>query len=44
MTGVPETYLVDAEGRIRYRHVGALTERVWQEVLRPLIRDLERPS
>jgi len=44
VTGVPETYLVDAEGRIRYRHVGALTERVWQEVLRPLIRDLERPS
>lgn len=44
VTGVPETYLVDAEGRIRYRHVGALTEQVWQEVLRPLIRDLERPS
>ena len=34
--GAPETYLVDAEGVIRYRHVGVVDDRVWREVLQPL--------
>lgn len=29
--GAPETYLVDAEGIIRYRHVGVVTPQVWNE-------------
>ena len=38
--GVPETYVVDGTGRIRYRHVGPLTaEDVKREVL-PLIEQL----
>lgn len=28
--GAPETFLIDAEGRIRYRHVGDVNERVWR--------------
>ncbi|MDN7136686.1 DsbE family thiol:disulfide interchange protein [Pseudidiomarina sp. 1ASP75-14] len=28
--GAPETFLIDADGRIRYRHVGDVNERVWQ--------------
>lgn len=28
--GAPETYVIDAEGIIRYRHVGVLDEKVWQ--------------
>ena len=36
--GAPETYLVDAGGIVRYRHVGVVDERVWQEVLEPLYR------
>ncbi len=39
--GAPETYLVDAGGIIRYRHVGVVDERVWREVLQPLYRELE---
>ncbi len=39
--GAPETYLLDARGVIRYRHVGALDERVWQEDFLPRIRVLE---
>lgn len=35
--GVPETYLVDAAGIIRYRHVGPLTPAVWQEFFIPLL-------
>lgn len=28
--GAPETYVIDAEGVIRYRHVGAVDQQVWQ--------------
>ncbi|MAT92096.1 MAG: DsbE family thiol:disulfide interchange protein [Halioglobus sp.] len=38
--GAPETYLLDAQGVIRYRHVGVVDERVWQGVLQPLYREL----
>ena len=33
--GAPETYLVDAGGVIRYRHVGVVDERVWRDILQP---------
>ncbi|MAM86726.1 MAG: DsbE family thiol:disulfide interchange protein [unclassified Hahellaceae] len=33
--GAPETYVVDSEGLLRYRHIGIVNERVWQDVLRP---------
>ncbi len=38
--GAPETYLVDAEGLVRYRHVGVVDEKVWTEVLQPLYQQL----
>jgi cytochrome c biogenesis protein CcmG/thiol:disulfide interchange protein DsbE len=28
--GAPETFLIDAAGRVLYRHVGAMTQEVWQ--------------
>lgn len=34
--GAPETYLVDAQGFIRYRHVGVVNERIWRDILGPL--------
>lgn len=39
--GAPETYLVDADGVIRWKFVGPLTEEVVDTQLRPLIRKLE---
>lgn len=33
--GAPETYLIDAEGVIRYRHVGIITPDNWRELLWP---------
>ncbi|MGD9521925.1 MAG: DsbE family thiol:disulfide interchange protein [Tepidiphilus sp.] len=33
--GVPETFLIDAEGVIRYKHIGPIDERAWREVLQP---------
>lgn len=38
--GAPETYLVDAAGVIRYRHVGVIDERVWRGTLEPLWRQI----
>lgn len=38
--GAPETYVVDAQGVIRYRHVGVVDERVWQDTLQPLVEQL----
>lgn len=40
--GVPETYLLDGEGHIRYKHVGAVTRDVYEETLSPLIREIRR--
>ncbi|NQV69947.1 MAG: DsbE family thiol:disulfide interchange protein [Pseudohongiella sp.] len=38
--GAPETYLVDADGVIRYRHVSPLTEVVWKENFLPAIAEI----
>lgn len=34
--GAPETYVLDAQGVVRYRHVGVLNERIWQKKIIPL--------
>jgi periplasmic protein thiol:disulfide oxidoreductases, DsbE subfamily len=34
--GAPETFIVDAEGIIRYKHVGVVDERVWRSTLAPI--------
>ncbi len=39
--GVPETFVIDKQGIIRYKHVGAVTEDVWQKTLLPLINKLK---
>ncbi len=36
--GTPETFLLDQEGRIVYRHVGALNEEIWERGILPLIK------
>lgn len=36
--GAPETFLIDGEGIIRYRHAGDLNEQVWQQKILPLYR------
>ena len=40
--GVPETFLVDRSGTIRFKHVGPLTPEVVQGKLLPLVRELSR--
>jgi len=38
--GLPETYLVDREGVVRFKHAGALTPEILQDKLLPLMRSL----
>jgi cytochrome c biogenesis protein CcmG, thiol:disulfide interchange protein DsbE len=38
--GVPETFVVDAEGRIRHRHVGPIQARDLEQTLRPILAEL----
>lgn len=33
--GAPETFLIDAEGVIRYKFIGVVDERVWERELQP---------
>jgi cytochrome c biogenesis protein CcmG, thiol:disulfide interchange protein DsbE len=40
--GVPETFVVDRQGHIRYRHVGQLTEADLRQRVLPLIEKLEK--
>ena len=35
--GAPETYLVDSNGFVRYRHVGVVNDDVWKGTLKPLM-------
>jgi len=42
--GAPETYLVDADGVIRYRHVSVLDETIWKEEFLPAIAELQVES
>lgn len=38
--GAPETFVIDSQGVIRYRHVGDLNDRVWREEVGPVYYNL----
>lgn len=39
--GLPETFLVAADGTIAHKHVGPIDRRIWEEEFVPVIRALE---
>jgi len=40
--GVPETFLIDKNGVIRYKQIGPITEEVWTKKMLPMIEELRR--
>lgn len=38
---VPETFVIDAQGRVRYRHLGPVTQQVWDEKIMPVVRAVQ---
>ncbi|MDH3315107.1 MAG: DsbE family thiol:disulfide interchange protein [Gammaproteobacteria bacterium] len=39
--GVPETFIIDAEGKILYKHIGPINDKIWREDLYPLVQQAE---
>ena len=39
--GVPETFVIDQGGIIRFKHIGPLTRKVWDADVLPLVRKLQ---
>ena len=42
MYGVPETFVIDKTGIIRYKQIGPLTDEALQSEILPLVRQLQR--
>jgi cytochrome c biogenesis protein CcmG/thiol:disulfide interchange protein DsbE len=42
--GVPETYVIDAQGVIRYKQIGPISVEALQNKILPLIRELQGPA
>jgi len=40
VTGTPETFVIDKQGIVRYKHIGPLTVELMQEKILPLIQEL----
>ena len=40
--GVPETFIVDHRGHIRYKHIGPVTETAMNEMLLPIVQQLRQ--
>jgi cytochrome c biogenesis protein CcmG/thiol:disulfide interchange protein DsbE len=39
--GLPETFLVDAEGRIAHKHIGPIDQHIWDTEFAPIVARLE---
>lgn len=39
--GAPETYVIDKQGVIRYKHIGDLNQKVWDKTIQPIVSALE---
>ncbi len=39
--GVPETFVIDRDGIVRLKHIGALTPAVWRDTVLPLLEKLK---
>ena len=44
ITGVPETFIVDATGKVRYKHIGPIAPEDWSNTLKPLMDRLRAQS
>jgi len=40
--GVPETFVIDKQGVIRFKQIGPITEEVWRDKMLPLVQQLRK--
>ena len=41
VTGAPESYIIDRQGRIRFKYVGPIDDYTWKNTIEPVIKHLE---
>jgi cytochrome c biogenesis protein CcmG/thiol:disulfide interchange protein DsbE len=39
--GAPETYVIDKQGVIRYKHIGDVNVQVWEKTIKPIVDSLQ---
>jgi cytochrome c biogenesis protein CcmG/thiol:disulfide interchange protein DsbE len=44
VTGVPETFIIDTEGKIAFKQIGPVTREVWEQTMLPKIQELRLQS
>ena len=44
VAGVPETFVVDRKGRVRYKHIGPIAPEDWDHTIKPLMDRLRAES
>lgn len=42
ITGVPETFVIDRDGRVRLRHQGPITREVMEKQIRPVLEEIAK--
>lgn len=42
VTGAPESFLIDKDGVIRFKHTGPLTDEIWSKKFSPVISELRK--
>lgn len=42
--GVPETFLIDSNGIVRYRYIGEMTQEIWREHFIPVMNTLKKQA
>ena len=40
--GVPETFIIDKQGVIRYKQIGPISEEIWRDKMWPLVQQLRK--
>jgi cytochrome c biogenesis protein CcmG/thiol:disulfide interchange protein DsbE len=44
VTGVPETFIVDRKGRVRFKQIGPISPEVWEGQIKPLMQQLREEA
>ncbi len=42
VTGAPETFVIDRNGVIQYKHIGPINQQVWDQTIYPLVEELRK--
>jgi cytochrome c biogenesis protein CcmG/thiol:disulfide interchange protein DsbE len=44
VVGAPETFIIDQDGMIRYKHTGPISRAIWERTLKPIVNEIKVKS